>query len=76
MVVNALFFGFFLFFEDLYSHVIYSSVVKYYDTAVGTRFNVYANIFSKRVVAASKIVAYGLSGNVEFVGNTMDRSIG
>ena len=66
----------FLFLEDFYGHVVDSSVVKHYDASVRSWFDVYATVFAKFIVAAAEIVANGLNGYVEFVGDFVGRSVG
>ena len=68
--------GFFLLFEDFKSHVIDSGIIKYNNTSVGTRFNVDTGVFTKLIVCATEVIAYGLNCYVEFVCYLMDGSFG
>lgn len=62
-------------FEDIYSHVIDSRVVKYNDTAVGTRLDVDSAVLTEIVVATAEIVTNCLNCGVEFVGYLVHRTV-
>ena len=62
--------------QDLNGHVVNRSVVENYDAAVRARFDVYTDVLAAVIVAAAEIVAYRLDCCIEFIGNSMHRSVG
>lgn len=76
LVYAGLFGLLFLLFEDFESHVVDSRVIENNDATVRTRFDMNAYIFTKVVVAAAEVVAYGLNSDVEFVSDFVHRTIG
>ena len=65
-----------LFFENLHGHIVDGRVVEDYDTAVGTRLDVETAVFTEFIVVAAEIVAYGLDGYIQFIGDTVHGTVG
>ena len=65
-----------LLFKNLNGHVVDSGIIKNYNTAVGTRLDMNATVFTEFVVGATEVVAYGLNCSVEFVSDLSYRAIG
>ena len=61
--------------EYVASHVVYCGVVKHYDATARTGFDVYTAVFAK-LVAAAEVVAHGLYGYVELIGDTVHTTVG
>lgn len=73
---NGLFSVVFLFLKDFEGHIVDGRVVKDHDTAVGTRFDVYTEVFAEVIIASAKVIAYCLNCYIEFVSNFVHRTIG
>ena len=66
----------FVFFKDLDSHIVNCGVVENHDSSIGSRLDVHSGVFPEFIVASAEIVAYGLNGYIELIGNLMGGSVG
>lgn len=62
--------------KDFYSHIIDSGVIEHYETSVGTRFDMHADVLAELIVDAAEIVANGLNCEIQLVGDTMGGAVG
>ena len=62
--------------EYIASHIVYCSVIENYDATARSGFDVYTAVFAKLVVAAAEVVAHGLYGDIEAVGDAVHATVG
>lgn len=65
-----------LFFKYFYCHIIDGCVVEDYNASVRARLDVNATVLAKLIVHTTEVVANGLDGDVELIGDAVCRSIG